>query len=798
MRWMNAEELSQHYTDNEFRARFADLFALRLLLRGGILPPQYAYPKLLGEAIVLSQKGNEWSKKVLKQIGESDEHIARVKLALFLEFAHQDLLIDLDNTDTAALARFISSEVKSGTIRYPWIFGRLLYDRFFEMFPNQTMSLTQEETMKLLDGTPQGVFQIGKKLVGPFGVLTSTEVRRLYPVDDAPLWHCSDISCSALHPVTLSKGQEASEQLIRRAISSIRKQGKPSEWWGLFMDILLEQESYYDDMSAVSLPWLLGNGFSERERQLIAIELLSRRSKDLRTQLLESGFAQTFVQGSAGQVVERFNSSECFQFLLLSSNEDIVRATETLIDRETIHIPFTEVRTPIVSASAPTWLQIKSECSRNGVRFVPRSRNIPVARLKKLINAIYDTSDLSKLLEWRLRKVEGRTVHERLDRLLYTEDPAAIVRDLIMTDPAYLGRAFSTLRYGQFGLPTTEFEEEQTVRKLLWKIGFNIETHPPHNALFWERLEKLIGAASSLLPYSETDRENIRSAGVNFFVSLEEILDQSLAFSTWALLADHYAKTRFVYNLDAARQFMANRLNTVEDITGVHFDPLGKNTLYPLIRGFSILAKLLEQVCVQGEDDFLRPKKEMPDFSYQSDLELFPFSHTLMILDVADSDKVRIIELLKSVTQKLEAADVCNVRNRIEHRRSDFPHQTEIESVYKAVSDAATDLELSGILPLIWLTDGVSSDRFGRGKRFFRDFRGRTIGLDQPLHYPSSRMPSFNKTQVIMPWVRIAESSELLRFEYQEGSAFVDVWEGYPRRRLRTNSDANEDNLDSG
>ena len=89
----------------------------------------------------------------------------------------------------------------------------------------------------------------------------------------------------------------------------------------------------------------------------------------------------------------------------------------------------------------------------------------------------------------------------------------------------------------------------------------------------------------------------IRASGVNFFVSLEEVLEHSLAFSAYALLNDHYASDdqyRFKCSLSDAREFMVSQLDGRAMGSGrpVQLDPTGRNTLYPLIHGFGVLAAL--------------------------------------------------------------------------------------------------------------------------------------------------------------------------------------------------------------
>jgi hypothetical protein len=54
-------ELDAEYRDPEFRRKFADLFALRMLLQGARLPTDYRTPEIVTSAISLTQEGREWA-----------------------------------------------------------------------------------------------------------------------------------------------------------------------------------------------------------------------------------------------------------------------------------------------------------------------------------------------------------------------------------------------------------------------------------------------------------------------------------------------------------------------------------------------------------------------------------------------------------------------------------------------------------------------------------------------------------------------------------------------------------------
>jgi len=348
-------------------------------------------------------------------------------------------------------------------------------------------------------------------------------------------------------------------------------------------------------------------------------------------------------------------------------------------------------------------------------------------------------------------------------------------------------------------LPASPEEEERLVEKILWKLGFDIGLYPPHQRLFWDRLDKLLEAARTYTTYNQHDRESIRSAGVNLFVSVEEILDYSLSFTTWALLSDHYGVTKFKCNFDEARRFMASRLNGLRlgSNEPLEFDAGGKNTLYPLVQGFAVLAQLCSEIIEGQNGELARPENELPGYYDKTEIELFPFLHKALVLDLRKGDCDLILRLLREITARLEKSQVCNIRNRIEHRRPDFPNQEEIERACVGVADTVNKMEAAGVCPLIYLYTGRTVDQYGRGLLIFKDYKAREITISQPSLYRVCRLPSIRRPQIIVPCMHINDSFELLRFQFEETSDYVEIWRDYPKRIPRVPSKEREEKLDS-
>src|SRR5450759_1285750 len=217
MAFRNKVELSYEHTDDTFRRNFSDLFALRRFLARSL--PSKDYVPAEGFEACISETATgaqvlEWSAATVPDIP-----LAVQKLALFHVFAHDVLLIDTVASDITQIEALLSEDTRSGRLRFPWVYERTLYDKFNRLFSNNTQSLTSEETETLIEGTPQGVFQTGTAIVGPFGILRTPQSRDLDPVLTAPLWHCSDFACRSLHPVQLT----APDNALLRVVKIIRE-----------------------------------------------------------------------------------------------------------------------------------------------------------------------------------------------------------------------------------------------------------------------------------------------------------------------------------------------------------------------------------------------------------------------------------------------------------------------------------------------------------------------------------------------------------------------------------------------
>ena len=776
MGFKNERYIIENYKDEKFLNEFIHLFSLRMIFLKSGFSKNYVPSADFSKVIFLTPDGVKIAGEIVKSFPDLSD--SEIKFSLFIQFYYHELFVDVLKTDWRKIRDLIGGDLKAKKIILPWIHFRNLYDRFFEFFKNETRKLSLVETEKLLEGSSQGVFQFFEFVTGPFGLLKSNE-KRFMPIEsEALLWHCSDPSCSILHSVELSlPGSNYSK--IFDFISKICREtsGMKSEWFKFYKE-KTQFLNFYDHMHPGAFPKFFVNSFSEKEIKLILKSLLRNHLKNvMKDDANEELFKQLFKNKIK---LEKLNLAECFQLVLVFSNDEIIEIIEKVIEANEIYIPPTELRRSEGYVFADGWFRIEWQCSRFGVRSVSKIANkgIAISRLKVLIKELYK-EDLSKL-EWKIRHVVGSNVNEKIEKYLYEVDPRKIIIELIFTEKDNLEKSFSVLGAGCFDL--TINQEEFLIDKILWKLGFDISSFPEQNYLFEDRSNKLLNLVEKEID-SEADRENIRSVAVNYFVSLEEILEQSLSFSTWVLLSDHYSTTKFKYRFKEARKFMAETLNEITfGSERLKYDLDGKNTLFPLVRGFSILSVLCEEK-IKNERKYIRENSKKPSFQSETNIQLFPFQHDLFLLDLSNQDIEMILVFLKKITSVLENIKTADVRNRIEHKRGSFPKSREIKNMCVEINKLYLELVNYGVCPTVYFYAGETIDEYDRRFVKLRNYKNDIVVIMGPSQYDTCNLPNFDKTLVVVPCMKIGDSDQLIRFEFSDDSEFFEMWKNYPRKR---------------
>ena len=235
-RWQSSTELDQKLTAFAHRPQLATAAALSHFLRAALPTNDFVATGLLGEAIVASEEGLEAIAGSGLATTDPAEQ-APLMLALLTILAHHELLIDLTRCDWDAIENELSKQIRERRLLLPHRFGRMLYDKFNDTCRDDRPDhLLPVDVLRLLEGTPQGVYQAGAIISGPYGLLRSHERRMIPPTRRPHLWHCSDPGCRASHSVHLLPSPEIpliryTQAIERHLVESL---GPSSDWdWAL-------------------------------------------------------------------------------------------------------------------------------------------------------------------------------------------------------------------------------------------------------------------------------------------------------------------------------------------------------------------------------------------------------------------------------------------------------------------------------------------------------------------------------------------------------------------------------------
>lgn len=775
------EDLLKKYQDKNFQENFVKLFTLSYYFGCAILNKTFVLTEEFEEYIVLTAEGESLFKKIKKKKNKNKENYS-IKFSIFLTFYHEELFIDVLKTNYIAIEQKLNQYILSKDIKFPWIYGRLLYDKYFEEFEGEDTFLNNEQVSKLMNDTPSGVFQISNLIVGPFGALNSKINRFIPPTRNVKLWHCSDPSCSSFHSVLLENADIVIKEIeseIIKTLSNIKK----SEWSNFYFDLIEPNNFYYDYNRTSEIHLILINAFGNNEIKDL-LKFIIDSNKSIRDEFPDL----KKLKGSSSEIVSKLDKAECFQLILLENDEKIISSLETLIENKTIDIPPTEIRTSMLNMGGGFY-DVTHQCNRLGIRSVLDSSNQSLVRLIKVIESIHDEEGAKEDLQWKLMNYKKDSLKETIESYVLSEEPRTIIKESILYGPRQTIKAFE-LFYGNFKSPNNEEDKEYLIDKMLWKLGFEINIFPSTLDEFWKKLKlfKEIGSNSNV---RESDKDDIRSAAVNFYVLLEEVLEHSLSFITWTLLSDHFIDTKFKYIFEEARNVMCEKLNG--QIMGqdevLKLDNTGGNNLFGLIEGFSVLINLCDELLLGDKSLHQRPENELPHFHNKTELTTFPFQSKLFLFDIKQNTYNELKSIINELPKEFNRYKVASVRNRLEHKNKvknrvdNFPNSNEIIEACECIEKVISKLINLGIYPNVFLFKKYTNDEYNRNSFELEDYRGKNILLKPLQQFSGSRLPKYKKPQVISSIINIGESSEPLRFTYHETSEYLKFWQNFPRKK---------------
>lgn len=778
------KELESLYGKPSFKERVLKLYSVRELYRTGLRAKDFKPRSELLAAIEFTECGRQQIDRVVKHLNCSLED---AKFSVFLLLFHHDLFVDVDNSKVARILECLAEDILQGGIRYPWLFDHILYDRAYENFAQKPTELTREQTDLLMSGSPEGVFQIGNFLVGPFGVLESEETRWFPPQMRIPLYHCADRMCGELHVAELSQPDQSHQQAFSTLRARLEQELGPASEWPRWIRGLFSDHYWYNDFALANLAWLLGNGFSEKELSNVCQEVIDTGKQSVRAKF-ERRFGKLFA-ASGAKIASQLSKPQSLQVILLKSDQMITSIVDRLVDDRTIKIPPTEIRRMVVCNPVPSWAGVYPECSDLGVRVVGKSgASNPLARLRRLILEIHKSDEAKAQLRWSLRHIPGSTIGAQLDVLLARESPASLLQSMVISNISMLRGALAHMQADYLPWPSSDVEEGRFVQKMLWKLGFDKVGFDSPLTAFWDRLKHFEEVASSQKESDGSWIAAVRSAGVNLFVALEELLSKTLAFMCWVFLSDPLADNH-IYNSRKGRALLPGELDgLVETEKGaVSFDVGGKNTMFPLIVGFEALARQVRQVVAQ-RDKYQKPCLFWAHYSAESSLQLFPYKHYKFVCDTTPSDVDGLVALCEGTTLTLQHSKVFEIRNKLEHNNEELPSSEEMRKCCQLLSDAIRILDESGMIPCLYAQKGRNADGFGREWISSQNGSGREVKWQpSPALAAIRSLPLPHQPQIIVPGFKIAETNEPLRFGAEEDSEYTRMWAEYPKHGSQTN-----------
>lgn len=793
------QELDPHVLealpDRPVREKYGQLVDLMRLLADCVIANDYSIPDSMNSAIHLTPAGEAvLNKAATAKIDRVPPKEARLMCALAI--GSDKLFVDLENTDTDALAQSISRQILDGRIRFPLTYGRDAYDSFSELFDESKPLLTYEETQKFLDLVPEGVHQYGRYVTGPYGLRESASRRQISSGHRIEAFHCSDAMCDVVHTTYLTTSSQAGINRHRDKFNEILD-SEPSpitDWFRVADEVRDLDAVVYADAAVGVVATLIGDGLAIEELRGLVALLLDETGGALRSRV-----AAFLELGSAKECVERLGRAELMQIALLASEKAIHRALDELVLTKAITIPPGEVRRPVVNRERRSGaFGLSPELGIHGVRFVSHDQGFATLRLRHELSVAFDVEEEAEReeLEWQLRSIDGESLDERLDTFFRVTDPAECVERLVLPRRVNVNRVAKSLRIPLSSLPT----DSDLVDRILWKLGYPLHgDHDPRRE-FWRLHERLTGLTKSAHTPGSRETEEFLGVASKFFRELERYLSESLAFAAWALLHDHPQDPNpFEYGFEADH---ARGMGLVQEAfeesseSLKSFDFLDERLdIYTLTRGFGFLSKHLEQL-TDEDGSHRRPERQRPAYARGSQLKKFPFDSTIPFLNLTTRSRAKVVGTLRSVSQGLQRGKVNEIRNEHHHYRKTASGVEQIESALREIEGSMRGLEAAGFGLVEFRIEDALHDRWGRSEYYLAAPRGARHVIARPSSYDWLGLPELTVPQYVVTSGVFAEPNEVLRFSRRIDSNYTTMWAGIPARRKPRGSALTRDGVD--
>jgi hypothetical protein len=439
-----------------------------------------------------------------------------------------------------------------------------------------------------------------------------------------------------------------------------------------------------------------------------------------------------------------------------------------------------EVRKAVCLPPRLSGFDARSALSILGVR---SEKRIPILFLSSIVWGQYEKLDQLSELAWRCQKGAGAPKPGITLEYLSTHTAREAVRNLILPS-APITLAIANKLDMEL---VAEEADDQTIDRLLWKFGFN----PPRYDKKYQRFrwqlqtlrEELLKARARL---SDDDRDAIRSKGVNVFVSLENFIEELMAFNVWILASDHFGVTRFKYKFDAAVAQVSLTLGASKEIGGQLYEwkSQGGNVLGTLLIYARLAAEWMLGLATADRSELAKLPVDLPHF-VNDPARRFPFLHRELWADAAATELKEYAEQFVSLVEQLEQSRLAEVRNGLDHYRDEdkFPAVDLIVACESRLTAMLDSADLNRFIPkAYWLTES-RQDQFGMLEYTLQDYNGRKLAVRGPAALSGIKTLSFSEPWTIPYGNLLGQSNSQLVFNLSEESSHSRMWANYPRRR---------------
>jgi hypothetical protein len=286
--------------------------------------------------------------------------------------------------------------------------------------------------------------------------------------------------------------------------------------------------------------------------------------------------------------------------------------------------------------------------------------------------------------------------------------------------------------------------------------------------------------------HAERDRERIRSAGVNLFVSIEEFLDLVVSYNVWLLASDHFLGTRFHYDVHAARRMVPQVLGASigSGDTEARWSADKTNALGTLMAYLSAAANWMRTLPGCRRESLARHEDDLPHFADYG-LRVFPFRHSALWADCDYSSLERMVEGFASIAAKAARSNLAAIRNGLDHHREEagFPKIDEMLAFVAHFREAVDNADVNRFFPKEFWLEESKGDRFGRQEYTFRDYLGRSHVFFGPSFVHGLPGVGLDAPAIIAPGSLLGFANAEIVLRLREKSVHSEYWSGYPRRR---------------